>query len=248
MHLRSKRQEVALGSVYKSHLPPELVKHVTEIINNPDGMGAKEELATAKALAGNLMKALAGAEGGLGDPKHALLAIQAMDKITTIAEKQAKISEKQDAKLGYKQVLVLISATVEKLLMQLGRNDDAKQLFLTILPDLPWPAGVARVTGAEGLIGQKGQLLLPAKPAEKKLKVDAGFEGLDIQHVSEEEELKLAGPLAPPSHLWNACQYVPKINKMNCPEDNFVLYEDPEPAEGTLDFRAPQESDSAELL
>lgn len=227
-HLK-KRSEVALGSVYKNHLPPELVKHVTDIINNPDGMSAREELATAKAITATLMRSFTSNEGDFDDPKKAAFMVQMLDKVTNIAEKQARISEKQDTKLNYKQVLVLISATVEKVLQVLGKNDDPKHLFLTVLPDLPWPAGVAKITGAEGLIGRKGELILPQKPAEKKLIIDAEFEGLDstpreqAKPILEPHEY---APLVPRSMIAGAADYVPRIEKWRCPDDNFILYED----------------------
>lgn len=231
-HFKFHRAGVTLGKVYNSGLPPELVKHVTSILADPDGMAAREELAMAKALGALMLRKFSEAEGGM-DAKMAATAINVMDKITTIADKQAKISDKQDSKLSYKQVLVLISAAVERTLQVVGKSEDARNMLYTILPDLPWPSGVARVHGSEGLVGAKGQLILPQKPAEKKLIIDADFEGLDVKYepegkvITEEQRKELQGFPVDPSVFDGALRRAPRIQKDACPPDGFMLYEDP---------------------
>ncbi len=244
-------KEVRLGSVYGAGLPPALVKHVTQIIENPDGMGAAEELAMAKAITNTVMSTLMESPDWAQNPKIGEYIVKMLDTVTTIAERQSRISDKIESKLTYRQVLVLLSAAVEATLRSIGSNTDAKSVLFSLLPELPWPAGVARVTGAEGIIGSKGQLLLPKPPSEKELAVDATFEGLQTEPRHERPnalEQKIGEPLWK-SRLYGTIHRV-AMQIDTIAEDGFMAWKPVEPARGQAveNFRHPAEEDIFEVM
>lgn len=170
--------EVKVGETYKSHLPKNLVEHVDKILKDPDGQGLREEAAIAKALAARVLKSLSETAEGFDSITNAAASLKILGLVADLSGKAAEVSAKLDNSLTHKQVLVLLSAATEFMIKYFGRTDDARFVLLNMLPELPWPSGVARVSGVEGLIGQKGQLLLPAKPENKQHEITADFPGL----------------------------------------------------------------------
>ena len=169
-------EEVTLGEhgTYSSVLPKKLREKLQETLDNPEAKTAAEELALCKAmLAGYLEKkgserdADTG-ENGLERAESFAAVLKISKTIAEIAATQAIMDKQRDGSLEMRQVLVLLDAAVSAIITHLGVKADQRTVLLTILPELPWPQGVARVHGSEGLIGKKGQLLLPKPPAQRK--------------------------------------------------------------------------------
>lgn len=179
------------NNIYARVFPRDLQDKLVTLLNSEESKSVLGEIGVLKLLLENFLSKQAktiNEDGTTGLSDHTTLGVFAKisSLIGVLAKTQSEIEKQRENMLDIKHILILLDALVNWLLKKFGRSDDPRNLLLEALPELPWPQGVARVNGAEGLIGQRGMLLLPNPQADEPGEVNVDWARLKTTYGQDE--------------------------------------------------------------
>lgn len=195
-----RRREFHLGSegIYKDLFPQSFQKKLDKVLNDPEAGKIDNELALARSLFARMLEVFQQQDAAFGDPKMIGMSLKITEMVTKIAERKANIDRRSEDRLNYKSVLVLLDACVNWMLGNFGKDSSegrSRELLSKMLPDLPWPSGVAKLHGSEGWVGKRGALLIPtaAETRDKEIVVRADWPALQQKYQNDDMLTTRAG-------------------------------------------------------
>ena len=187
--------ELGKNGLYSRVFPQDLRTKLALIIDTNETRSLVSEIGLVKLLLERFLENKASEvdqEGKRGVDDMSTLAVvsKVSSLLANLTKTQADIDKQRENMMDIKQILVLLDAACNYLIKKFGKNTDARNLLLEMLPELPWPQGIARVSGAEGLIGRRGNLLL-AKPREEQAtpEVTANWSALDKNYRPDDNQM-----------------------------------------------------------
>lgn len=213
----TRKQVHRLGTTYTDSFGQTAKDKMAELLNDKSLGELREEFALAKtmlaAVGRTLSKDVAAAES-MPVAKAAVI-IKLLQSVTQIGKTMNDVEQQRNYAVSYRVVLLLLDAAIKTVTRRLGFPEiDSKAVLMEILPELPWPTGVARLEGAEHLFDDKDNLTVPVNHKkhsllpktqglpprrseipdpnsrfnEAPIEVNAEFETLDVLESQEQQE------------------------------------------------------------
>ena len=215
-HIKGRQKyDVTLGKngLYSKVFPTSMRERLCAIMDQPEAKNVSQELAVLKLFLENFLERQAktfaqNADGGASSESELMtnttmgVVAKLAALIGGLAKTQSDIDKQKENMMDIRQILVLLDAAMAWMLKRFGRGEDQRNLVLEMLPELPWPQGVAKITGSEGLIGVRGNLMLPkSKEEQAEPEVTATWASLEAPvredvyaHRDEKGKYRQVGP------------------------------------------------------
>lgn len=182
-HLHTCEVTLFVNNTYADVIPDRLRRKVEAVLDSPQAQNLTEELALVKALLAAYLERQT-VDDNVESLETMAIVTKVSGLISNLAANAANIAKQRENMIDVKQALIIVDACIAACMRELGKTVDRRELFLKILPELPWPQGVARVNGAEGIIGPRGALILPQPPKKTDVvTIEAGWSRLEERVV-----------------------------------------------------------------